>query len=211
MSYTRAEDVQIDSWKELGNRGWSWESLLPYYRKSENLTRPTPSDLEAGASYNESVHGYKGPLHVGFNHPHDGNLTTPLNQTFEELGIPWTVDVNDGKMRGFNVFPETINREENVREDAARAYYWPYQERPNLIMMSKTQARRIVWQKDDDKNSDATAEGVEVQTADGTSTVRARKEVIVSAGSLRTPALLELSGVGNEEWVVLAADITGIS
>lgn len=200
MSYTRTEDVQMDSWKELGTRGWTWKILLPYYRKSENLTRPTRSDLEAGASYNESVHGYKGPLHVGFNHLQDGNLTTPLNQTYEKLGIPWTVDVNGGKMRGFNVFPETIDREEGVREDAARAYYWPYRERPNLIVMSKTRANKILWQGGDDKNGgDATAEGVEVQTAEGTGKIRARREVIVSAGSLRTPALLELSGIGNEE------------
>lgn len=200
MSYTRAEDVQIDAWKELGNRGWSWDALLPYYIKSENLTKPTTSDLEAGASYNESVHGYEGPLHVSFNQMQEGNLTTPLNQTLDKLGVPWTEDVNGGKMRGFSVFPETIDRENNVREDAARAYYWPYRERPNLTLMSNTRANHIVWKKDNETDGDdAVADGVEVHTTEGTSVVKARKEVILSAGSLRTPTILEFSGVGNKE------------
>ncbi|ODM22452.1 hypothetical protein SI65_00040 [Aspergillus cristatus] len=198
MSYTRAEDVQIDAWKELGNRGWSWNSLFPYYQKSEQLTRPSPDEIAAGASYNESAHGYDGPLHVGFNNMQEGNLTTPLNQTYDKLGIPWVEDVNDGRMRGFNVFPETINHELGIREDAARAYYWPYRSRPNLIVMTKTRANKILW-SDDNATGGVSASGVEIQSGNITSVVKARKEVILSTGSIRTPALLELSGVGNKD------------
>lgn len=199
MSYTRAEDVQIDKWAELGNRDWSWEALFPFYIKSENLTRPTKHDLQAGATYNESVHGFEGPLHVSFNHYMEGNVTGPLNETFDNLGVPWSEDVNGGKMRGFSVFPETIDHEKDVREDAARAYYWPYKDRPNLTMMSSTRANRILWKKESEVDgSDAVADGVEVNTSDGTSTVMARREVVLSAGSLRTPTVLELSGVGNK-------------
>lgn len=198
MSYTRAEDVQIDAWKELGNRGWSWDTLLPYYKKSENLTRPTHSELEAGASYNKSAHGFSGPLLVSFNSVEDGNLTAPLNQTYDKLGVPWTPDVNDGRMRGFNIFPETVDHEKGVREDAARAYYWPCRERPNLIVMTNTRANRILW-TEDNSDSEVIASGVETTKAGITSEVKARKEVILSAGSLRSPALLELSGVGNKE------------
>lgn len=199
MSYTRAESVQIDAWKDLGNREWSWDALMPFYIKSENLTKPSASELEAGASYNESFHGFEGPLHVSFNQFHDGNLTTPLNKTFDKLGLPWSEDVNGGKMRGFSVFPETIDHEKNVREDAARAYYWPYRERPNLILMRNTRANRLVWKDDKEiDGDDAVADGVEVHTSGGTSTVKARREVILSAGSLRTPTILEYSGVGNK-------------
>lgn len=198
MSYTRAEDVQIDAWKELGNRGWSWKSLLSYYHKSENFTRPSTSEMAAGASYNESAHGYEGPLHVGFNNMEEGNLTTPLNQTYEKLGIPWTQDVNDGRMRGFNVFPETIDHALGVREDAARAYYWPYRGRPNLMVMTKTRANRILWE-DDNSSGGVVASSVEIQSGEITSQVSARREVILSAGSLRSPVLLELSGIGNKE------------
>lgn len=198
MSYTRAEDVQIDAWKELGNRGWSWNSLFPYYQKSEQLTRPSPDEIAAGASYNESAHGYDGPLHVGFNNMQEGNLTTPLNQTYDKLGIPWVEDVNDGRMRGFNVFPETINHELGIREDAARAYYWPYRSRPNLIVITKTRANKILW-SDDNATGGVSASGVEIQSGNITGVVKARKEVILSTGSIRTPTLLELSGVGNKE------------
>lgn len=199
MSYTRAEDVQIDKWQELGNRDWSWNSLFPYYTKSENLTKPTKHDLEAGATYDESVHGFEGPLRVSFNEFMPGNLTGALNETFDSLGIPWSEDVNGGKMRGYSVFPETIDHENDVREDAARAYYWPVRGRPNLTMKSNTRANKILWKKDDETNGKyAVADGVEVNTAEGTSSVMARREVIVSAGSLRTPVFLELSGVGNK-------------
>lgn len=198
MSYTRAEDVQIDAWKKLGNRGWSWKSLFPYYRKSETLARPTKSERAGGASFNESAHGFDGPMHIGFTNVQDGNLTTPLNETYGNFGVPWTIDVNDGRMRGFNIFPETIDHESGVREDAARAYYWPYRERPNLTVMSKTRANRVLW-ADDNSSSGIAASGVEVETSVGTSQVNARREVIISAGSVRTPTLLELSGVGNKE------------
>ena len=101
-------------------------------------------------------------------------------------------------MRGYNIYPRTIDTIANVREDAARAYYWPFTSRTNLQLMVNTVATKIVWAASNGSN--ATVSGVQVTKADGTTqTINARKEVIISAGSLRSPQLLELSGVGNPE------------
>ncbi|KAE8145655.1 hypothetical protein BDV25DRAFT_133591 [Aspergillus avenaceus] len=198
MAYTRAEDVQIDVWEKLGNDGWTWKDLLPYYTKSENLTAPTQAQLAAGASYNPDVNGEEGPLLVGFKKTLvSGNLTTALNRTFEAAGIPWNEDVNGGKMRGINIFPSTIDLDLNVREDAARAYYWPYTSRKNLQLLMNTTANRVFW-KQGGSSDEAVAEGVEIASADGrVSRVHAKREVILSAGALVSPTILELSGVGN--------------
>ncbi|KJK77220.1 hypothetical protein H634G_07527 [Metarhizium anisopliae BRIP 53293] len=198
MAYTRAEDVQIDAWQTIGNEGWTWEKLLPYYLQSEKLTIPSQSQVSKGASYNASLHGKSGPLDVGFFDIPDNDLTGVLNTTMNGLGIPWVEDVNGGKMRGFNIFPSTINVAANVREDAARAYYWPVASRQNLHLLVDTFVNRIIWQDKANNSDHVTASGVEVTLANGTtSVVSANREVIVSAGALKSPGILELSGIGD--------------
>ncbi|RAL12634.1 GMC family oxidoreductase [Aspergillus homomorphus CBS 101889] len=197
MAYTRAEDVQIDAWQQIGNEGWTWDSLFPYYLQSENLTIPSRSQRLEGATFNASYNGEQGPLTVGFGAIPANNLTATLNATFHGLGVPWSYDVNGGKMRGINIYPSTINLDANVREDAARAYYWPVASRPNLHLLLNTFANRIVW-RGEARKGDVTAAGVEFSSANGTTTVvTARQEVIISAGSLKSPGILELSGIGN--------------
>ncbi|KAL1963327.1 hypothetical protein VTN77DRAFT_8448 [Rasamsonia byssochlamydoides] len=198
MAYTRAQDVQVDAWSAIGNEGWDWNSLWPYYLKSEAFTAPNQTQQAAGASYNPTYHGLTGPLDVGFTEMLPNNLSSLLNKTYQALGIPWTEDVNGGKMRGYNFFPSTVDDAEDVREDAARAYYYPFESRPNLSVMLNTTANRIVW-KNETTGGNVTAGGVEVTALnDGTvCMVQANHEVILSAGSLRSPGILELSGVGN--------------
>lgn len=199
MAYTRAEDVQIDAWETIGNEGWTWKNLFPYYLKSENFTKPTKTQLELGASYNLEYNGENGPLNVAFTKLESNSLTTYLNRTFQAMGLPWSEDLNGGKMRGFNIFPATINYEEYVREDAARAYYWPYESRENLHVLLNTFANRAVW-AEGTGSEPVTAKGVEVTLKTGAiGTIGATKEVIVSAGALKTPAILELSGIGNPD------------
>ncbi|KAK2624714.1 hypothetical protein QTJ16_005907 [Diplocarpon rosae] len=201
MAYTRAEDVQVDAWEELGNSGWKWESLLPYYIKSEQFQIPSDWQVATGITYEAEVHGSAGPLKVGYANDidHGTFAGTALNQTYANLGQPWNHDVNTGKMRGLTRQPRTLNQAENVREDAARAYYWPFANRTNLVVHSNTVANRIVWKGAGDLNR-AVASGVEITSADGTiTTISARKEVILSAGALRSSGILELSGVGNPD------------
>ncbi|ROW04124.1 hypothetical protein VSDG_00941 [Cytospora chrysosperma] len=198
MAYTRAEASQIDAWETLGNEGWNWSTLFPYYLKSETFQVPDAARLDAAhEAYNLEYHGTDGPLYTSFVYG-DTNDSYPIsmNETYQALGLPWSEDTAGGSMVGFTSYPKTINQDLNIRWDAARAYYYPYQNRTNLKVMLSTTARKLTWASTE--GTEATASGVEITTADGTtSVVNARKEVILSAGALVSPLLLELSGVGN--------------
>lgn len=198
MSYTRAQSVQIDAWELFGNKGWNWDSLLPYYQKSEMFQIPSLDQISRGADYYITYHGMNGPLKVGWPTQITNRTMLPtLDQTFNQLGVPFNRDANGGSMVGLTSHPNTVNTKENVREDAARAYYWPFQNRSNLKIITNTSANKIIWSSD--PHSEATAVGVEVTTAHGVETIYASKEVILSAGALKSPVLLELSGVGNPD------------
>lgn len=195
MTYIRAEKSQIDSWETLGNEGWNWNKLLPYYEKAEHFVVPTAAQDEAGASYLPSYHGKHGPLKVGY--PYgllNGSLVDGVEAAWHTLGISHISDANGGHVRGFTVWQSTLDRDANIREDAARAYYYPVQRRPNLHVFLNTTANKIIWES----SISVVANGVEIASQNGTvSILRAKKEVIISAGSLRSPAILELSGIGN--------------
>ena len=105
MSYTRAQDVQIDAWGQMGNNGWNWANLFPYYLKSEGYEIPTAAMESAGASYISSYHGFSGPLKNGYVYEM-ANDTLPhvFNSTVQNLGVPFNQDVNGGKMRGYMVY-----------------------------------------------------------------------------------------------------------
>lgn len=208
MTYLRAETVQIDAWEFIGNAGWNWTSLYPYYKKSEHFIPPTPLQVTEGATYNPAFHGFHGPLAVGWQaaSPDNGSTTAIVNETWAALDVPFSADPNGGYMRGHTLFPFTANATTSIRADAARAYYFPVQGRPNLHVYTNTTATRLVW-KDGEENSGLsnqtlTAESVEVVLSSGElTTITATEEIVVSLGSLRTPGFLEYSGVGNPAYV----------
>ncbi|KAJ4993552.1 Glucose oxidase 2 [Stagonosporopsis vannaccii] len=199
MTYVRAEKRQIDAWEDLGNEGWNWDSLAEYYVAQEIFTEPDEQQEKRGATFEERVHGLEGELDVGFTPYLTGQEAfTVLRDSHQRRGYKWNKDVNTGSMPGFDVWPMTLNASTRIREDAARAFYWPIaEERPNLHVILNTTASRILWQESTGE-SDRTALGVEIVRSDGTiRTLQATKEVIISAGSIRSPAILELSGIGN--------------
>lgn len=204
MAYTRAESNQIDAWETLGNEGWSWATLFPYYLKSETFTAPDAGRLAAShVAFDMAYHGTSGPLRTGFARDNtNSSFPAAMNATYQALGNPWVGDGTGGSMVGFSPYPKTIDQDLNVRWDAARAYYFPYADRANLKVLLNTTANKLTWSSaasaDDSSSSSVTADGVEITSADGTtSVVKAAKEVILSAGALVSPLLLELSGVGN--------------
>ncbi|KAK8021998.1 Glucose oxidase 2 [Apiospora rasikravindrae] len=218
LAYTRAESNQIDLWEKMGNEGWNWNNLLPYYVKSERLDVPNQERLEGGKmTFDAAVHGKEGPLKTGWLYgTTNSTLGATLNTTFAAMGVPWNADANDGKMAGYTVYPSTVDQDLNIREDAARAYYYPIRESAkNLKVMLNTEARRLTWKTAAANGTAAaagtqTAEGVEIMTQDGkTMVVKAKKEVILSAGALVSPLLLEKSGVGNKE-ILAAAGIKSV-
>lgn len=200
MTYIRGDKAEIDVWETLGSEGWNWESLLPYYKSYEHFDAPTKAQEEAGGVYEPEYHGESGPMHVGF--PYEltnGSLHQTIQDTWDNLSLPLNTDLSSGSVRGFGVWPQTINRDADIRWDAAKAFYWGVQNRPNLKLINST-ATKIVWK--DGAGNGAVAEGVEHVGQDGTTAViRASKEVILSAGALVSPLLLEASGVGNAKYV----------
>ncbi|KAJ6005745.1 hypothetical protein N7451_003689 [Penicillium sp. IBT 35674x] len=201
MVYLRAQTSQIDAWEKIGNKGWNWENLYPYFKKGEQFQVPTDySFLEgSGVAYDPAYHGYDGPLKVGWTSTqlNDG-LAQVMNATYQNMSvpIPYNKDPNGGQMIGYTLYPKTVNSDLNIREDAARAYYFPYQSRKNLHVWLHTNVNKLTW-KD---GAEVTADGVEITFSNGTTTsVKASREVILAAGALKSPLLLELSGIGNPD------------
>ncbi|KAK8109208.1 glucose oxidase [Apiospora sp. TS-2023a] len=210
MTYVRGDVAELDAWAALGNPGWDWAALYPYYLHSEAFTPPNEAQAAAGAAWNPAYHGESGPLRTGY--PYEmlnGTLFARLATTWEILGQRQTRDPNGGDVRGFAAWPMTVDRDADVREDVARAYLWGVADRPNLALVQGT-VKRVVWknggcvptQARATNSGDGTvvARGVEYVTPSGeTITVVAKREVILSAGAIRTPLILEQSGVGNPD------------
>jgi choline dehydrogenase-like flavoprotein len=118
-----------------------------------------------GAVYKDHAHGKDKELAVGFT-PYLVGFSELLKETLEAIGYPYNEDANDGIIRGFNTWPMTPNETGPVREDAARAFYFPVAEsRPNLHVLLNTTAARIMWDESD-FTSNVTATGVKVITAE---------------------------------------------
>ena len=193
MTYIRGQEAQIDAWQAIGNTGWNWTTMLPYYEKAEMFIPPTPAQVEAGASYEAQYNGQSGHVHVGFQFElQNGTFESTMQGSWLNLSFALNKDVNSGDVRGFDVWPRTLDPDADLRYDSATSYYWPIAGRTNLKLFQGT-ATNITWQ-----GSSTVANGVQYVAANGsTVTLGATKEVILSAGALRTPALLESSGVGN--------------
>lgn len=201
MTYIRANREEIDMWERLGNDGWNWDALWPYYLKSEEYIRPRPEQSAAGGTYQMENHGLDGPLRVGYR----GNLTNSsasslILETWDRLSLPLNPDLNSGDTRGVAIGPQTVDPETDLRWDSAVAYLLPVRARPNLTIFKGT-ATRIVWKKTPGCKAGIVAAGVAYVTEDEEETVlKANKEVILSAGAMRSPTILEASGIGNPRY-----------
>ena len=196
MTYIRGDEAQFNAWELLGNKGWGWDVMLQHYKSVEKLFAPSKQQVAVGASVEDQYHGFDGGLHVGFNPAlQTGSLFSTMQKSWDALHQPWNKDPNSGNTAGFAVWPQTLDPEKNQRWDAATAFYWPIAGRKNLKLINGT-ATRVTWNHD---GHTPRATGVEYTAANngGVKTVTANKEVILSAGALRTPLVLERSGVGS--------------
>jgi choline dehydrogenase len=194
MTYIRAQKAQIDAWERLGNTGWNWDSMFPYYKKVERYDPPTSAQVAAGASYEPQYHGTTGPVHVGYPFSlWNGSFEKTIQKSWQALNQSFNRDVNSGDVSGFDVWPRTCVRDRNLRADAAESYYWPVANRANLKLFRGTVTKVVMA-------LGGKATGVEYRAANGTTLLLGdNMEVILSAGSLRTRSFLVLSGIGNPE------------
>lgn len=177
MVYIRGNALDFDGWEEQGAAGWGWRHVLPYFRRAE--TREEGGDAWRGDS---------GPLRTSY-----GPMENPLYRAFidaaVQAGYPETPDVNGFRQEGFGRMDRTIHQ--GRRWSAASAYLKPALRRPNVRLRSRVTTTRIVFEG-------RRAAGVAFRARPGgaETIVRAKREVVLAAGSINSPVLLMLSGVG---------------
>ena len=178
LLYVRGQPEDYDHWRQLGNAGWSFEDVLPYFRRAE--------DQERGS---DELHGKGGPLAVSnVSEPH------PLCEAFidaaQQAGFPRNDDFNGPSQEGAGYFQLTARN--GRRCSTAVGYLRPARRRPNLKIVTGALATRVLF-------SSRRATGIEYRQGDTTHIAHANAEVILAGGAFNSPQLLQLSGLGPAE------------
>jgi choline dehydrogenase len=178
MIYMRGQAADYDGWRQQGNQGWGWDDVLPWFLKSE--------DHHAGASQG---HHAGGEWRV-----EKQRLSWPILDAFqaaaEEMGIPRVADFNGGDNFGSGYFE--VNQRGGVRWNTSKAFLRPAMQRPNLRVLTGAEAETLLM-------DGQRVTGVAFQHRGERVTARAGREVILSAGAVNSPKLLELSGIGRPD------------
>ena len=175
MIYMRGQARDYDQWRQRGCAGWGWDDVLPFFRRSE--------DYFTGA---DEFHGAGGEWRVEEMRLH-WDILDAFRAAAEAAGIPRTDDFNRGDNEGSSYFK--VNQRHGVRVNSAKAFLRPVAGRGNLKVTTGAQVARIVIEEN-------AARGVEFEQGGAWRTVRARREIILAAGSVGSPHVLELSGIG---------------
>ncbi|KAK4201725.1 hypothetical protein QBC40DRAFT_197837 [Triangularia verruculosa] len=191
----------IDAWAALGNEGWDFDSLAPYFRKFATVHTPPQSSKDTcGLTYhNEDLAKGDGPIQVTFSEGYNVTNQAWL-KTFAEQGLEVTTDPRDGRALGAFVNQTSIDPVTHTRSFAATGYYTPeVAKRPNLVVLTETLVSKIIFNTTTGED-EPVATGVEILTKTGEKRqISANLEVILSAGTLQSPQILELSGIGNKD------------
>jgi choline dehydrogenase len=194
LLYIRGQAEDFDHWRQLGNAGWSFADVLPYFRRSE--------DQERGA---DDMHGVGGPLAVSdVSEPHP--LCDAFIDACEQAGFPRNEDFNGPAQEGAGYFQMTTRRGRRI--STARGYLKDARRRHNLKIEAEALTARIVF-------DGRRAVGVEYRKGGETHSVRANAEVILASGAFNSPQLLQLSGVGpadllRQHGIEVIADMPGV-
>ena len=178
LVYMRGQSQDYDHWAQLGNRGWSYEDVLPYFRKSE--------DQERGE---DEFHGVGGPLQVS-DIPDRRPICEAFIEAATERGIPRNDDFNGAAQEGVGYFQTTSRNGRRI--SAATAYLKPARGRKNLNVVTDALASRVVVDEGKAVGVEWTSHGIPYSAA-------CSGEVILSGGAINSPQLLQLSGIGPAE------------
>jgi choline dehydrogenase len=174
LIYIRGQAEDFDHWRQLGNSGWDWDSVKPYFIRSEGRDR--------GA---DAFHGGDGPLGVSDVHRHE--LCDAYIEAARQAGIPYNDDFNGASQEGVGYFQLTTRR--GLRSSTAVGYLKPARTRPNLRIETGALATRIVF-------DGRRATGITYHRDGEIRTASVAKELVLSGGAINSPQLLQLSGVG---------------
>ncbi len=194
LIYIRGQKQDFDLWRQMGNTGWSYDDVLPYFRKAE--------DQERGA---DEYHGQGGPLAVSdLRAPHE--LHDGFIEAAQEIGIPFNGDFNGADQEGVGPLQVTVRGMR--RCSAAVGYLRPVMKRPNLTVELRALAHRVLLEG-------GRAVGVEFAQNGDTRRAHAHREVLLAGGSINSPQLLQLSGIGpggllQEHGIAVAQEVRGV-
>ncbi|MFM8799933.1 MAG: GMC family oxidoreductase [Tagaea sp.] len=180
MLYLRGQAADYDHWRQLGNPGWGWDDVLPHFLRAEDNVR--------GA---DAHHGAGGEFRV-----EEMRLSWEILDAFRdaaaEAGIPKTDDFNRGDNEGCGYFQ--VNQTRGVRWTAAKGFLRPVLGRPNLRILTHAQATAIEF-------DGARATGLRLRLCGAEARASANREIVLAAGAVNSPHLLQLSGIGPAEWL----------
>lgn len=178
MIYMRGQARDYNNWRQLGLEGWSWDDVLPFFKKSEDHY-----------ALNDKIHGQGGAVRV-----EEQRLSWAVLDAFREAcaqtGIPKIDDFNGGDNFGASYFQ--VTQKSGIRWSVAKGFLRPARKRPNLSVVTRAHVSRIVMEN-------GRAIGLELDVQGEESRVAVKGEVVLAAGAIGSPQLLELSGIGDPE------------
>jgi len=175
LIYVRGQPGDFDSWRQMGCEGWAWADVLPYFRRAERWKQ--------GGSDLRGEDGNLATEETAFQHP----VTSAFLESCEQAGVAKTTDYNGREQDGASLMQVTVRR--GLRQSAAVAYLHPAMQRPNLAVITGAQAREILF-------DGSRATGIAFLRGGQRETVAAARDVILCGGSINSPQLLQLSGIG---------------
>ena len=199
MIYMRGQKSDYDHWADLGNRGWSWDEVLPIFKKSE--------DYQHGAG---TFHGSGGELRVEERRV-NWEILDAWREAAEQSGIPKIAEFNRGDNFGNAYFQ--MNQRRGKRWSATKAYLRPVANRPNLTVLTQAHVERIEFSNN---TGQLQATGIHARVGNNPSHLfHAHQEVLLAAGAIGSPQLLQLSGIGSgkllqEKEITVRAELAGV-
>ncbi len=195
LLYVRGQPQDFDTWRQLGNVGWAWDDVLPYFKRSEGRVGPD----------RDGLHGHDGPL-TTCDLQERNRLSEAYIQAAVAAGIPYVEDYNGANQEGVGYYQVTARNGRRV--SAAGAFLKPAMKRANLRVITQAQAERVLF-------AGRQAVGVAYRQGGQSHTIRATKEVILCGGAINSPQLLMLSGIGRgahlqESGIETLLDLPGV-
>ncbi|WP_420004867.1 GMC family oxidoreductase [Arenibacterium sp. LLYu02] len=178
MIYMRGQAADYDLWRQLGNSGWGWDDVLPYFLKSEDHHGGDSAMHRGGGEWKVSKQRLK------------WDILEAVQEGAKEFGVEPRADFNDGDNAGSGFFE--VNQNKGVRWNTAKAFLRPAMGRPNLRVLTEAHTSRLLLEG-------KRVRGVEFLRGGQTHRAEARGEVVLAAGAINSPKLLELSGIGRAE------------
>ncbi|KAH7356146.1 choline dehydrogenase [Pyrenochaeta sp. MPI-SDFR-AT-0127] len=214
--FDRGSKADYDAWGEIAGTeyttaGWSWDGLLPYFRKSTIFTRPSAVDVEKyGYTYDvEAAYGGSGGIHASYP-PFQWPSEKVMRNAWKELGAPTPKEGAGGNAVGVFWLPSSQDPGTQTRSYARTGHYDPVMTRPNYHLLVGHKVTEVISQESGDEARKWKTAGVKIQAIDSKDApltdVQSKREVILAAGAIHTPGILQRSGIGPSD-VLIAAKV----